>query len=315
MRTVVTGGAGFVGSHLCERLLRSGDRVVCVDNLVTGSRDNLEAFDGHPAFEFVEADVTEGVPVRGPVDRVLHLACPASPRHYLGMPTRTLLTGSLGTQHALELAMRHGARFLLASTSEVYGDPLVHPQPETYWGNVNPIGPRSVYDEAKRYAEAWTSACRREFGADTVIARIFNTYGPRMRADDGRMIPAFVGQALAGEPLTVHGDGTQTRSVCYVDDTVRGLIALAGSDLAGPVNIGNPQELPVRQLAGEILELTGSTARLTYVEAAEDDPRRRCPDIEVARTRLGWRPLVGLREGLARTVDWFAARTAPALAD
>jgi dTDP-glucose 4,6-dehydratase len=310
-RAVVTGGAGFVGSHVCERLLAAGTQVVCVDNLVTGATRNIAHLMDDPAFRFVDADICAGLgAVDGAgVDLVLHLASPASPRDYLRFPVETLEVGAAGTRHALELAVVHHARFVLASTSEVYGDPHEHPQRESYWGNVNPVGPRSVYDEAKRYAEALTTAYRTARGADAAIARIFNTYGPRMRPGDGRMIPTFINQALAGDPLTVTGDGHQTRSVCYVDDTVRGLLALATIPVPGPVNIGNPRELPVRDLAQEIQEMTGSRSRICYVPAPEDDPRRRCPDITKARTQLGWRPQVSLREGLGRTIDWFVAES------
>jgi dTDP-glucose 4,6-dehydratase len=287
-------------------LLRDGTEVVALDNFATGTRDNLAHLLGEPRFRLVEHDVTEPWPELGRVDAVLHLASAASPLHYQRLAIETLRAGAFGTLHALDLADRHGARFLLASTSEVYGDPHRHPQPETYWGNVNPIGPRSVYDEAKRYAEALTTAYRRERGTDTAIARIYNTYGPRMRADDGRMVPTFIRQALAGEPLTVAGTGEQTRSVCYVDDTVRGLLALAASDHPGPVNIGNPHELPVREIAAEIRTLVRSTSPLRRVDAAVDDPKRRCPDITLARTALGWRPEVDLAEGLRRTIAWFA---------
>ena len=298
-RVVVTGGAGFLGSHLCEELLRRGARVVCVDNFATGREENLPA---HPRFEFVRGDVAEGLDVSGPLDVVLHLACPASPADYLRHPVRTMRSGGLGTMHALELARRTGARFVLASTSEVYGDPLEHPQRESYWGNVNPIGPRSVYDEAKRFAEALAFAYHREYSVDIGVARIFNSYGPRMRSDDGRMIPTFLRQATNGEPLTVTGDGTQTRSVCYVDDTVRGLVALAGSDLVGPVNLGNPDELTVLEIAEHVLRATGSRSPIHHVEAMEDDPRRRCPDITLAEQALGWKPEVDIQDGLRRTL-------------
>jgi dTDP-glucose 4,6-dehydratase len=303
---VVTGGAGFLGSHACEWLLREGTEVTALDNFATGTPDNVAHLLRQPGFRLVEQDVTETWPELGRVDAVLHLASAASPLHYQRLAIETLRAGALGTMHALDVADEHGARFLLASTSEVYGDPHEHPQRETYWGNVNPIGPRSVYDEAKRYAEALTAAYRRERGTDTTIARIFNTYGPRMRADDGRMVPTFVRQALAGEPLTVAGTGRQTRSVCYVDDTVRGLLALAAGDHRGPVNIGNPQELPVRDIATEIRDLVGSGSPLRRVAAAVDDPKRRCPDITLARAELDWRPEVRLSEGLRRTVEWFA---------
>ncbi|MER7115799.1 UDP-glucuronic acid decarboxylase family protein [Saccharomonospora azurea] len=305
----VLGGAGFIGSHMCEQLLDDGHRVTCVDSLLTGSVDNVAPLSRHPEFRFVEHDVTRPLsqwPDLPAPDSVLHLASPASPPDYLRLPLETLRVGAVGTANALELATRHGARFLLASTSEVYGDPLEHPQRESYWGNVNPIGPRSVYDEAKRYAEALTLAYHREHGTDVAVARIFNTYGPRMRVDDGRMIPNFITQALTNAPLTVAGTGTQTRSVCYVDDTVSGLLALWRSGLTGPVNIGNPHELTVRHLAEEVRAVTGSDSTVTFVPGAVDDPRRRCPDITLARTALGWEPETGLHDGLRRTIAWFA---------
>jgi dTDP-glucose 4,6-dehydratase len=297
------GGAGFIGSHLCEYLLDRGTRVVCLDNFATGSPDNVAHLAGTAGFRLVERDVTRPLRVDGMFDLVVHLASPASPRHYLRLPIETLDAGALGTRHALELAHEHSARFLLASTSEVYGDPTEHPQRETYWGQVNPIGPRSVYDEAKRYAEALTAAWCRSRDGDVAIARIFNTYGPRMQADDGRMIPTFIRQALAGEPLTIQGDGEQTRSVCYVDDTVRGLVALAESALPGPVNIGNPDELRVREVAERIRDIVGSASAIRHEPAAVDDPRRRCPDISLARGNLGWTPEVCLHDGLLRTID------------
>ncbi|HEY3482579.1 MAG TPA: NAD-dependent epimerase/dehydratase family protein, partial [Streptomyces sp.] len=285
-RAVVTGGAGFVGAHLCALLLEEGLEVIAVDNLATSSADSLDALRRHDRFRFVRHDVTRPIPVDRRADVVFHLASAASPRDYLALPIETLRAGSHGTEHALDLARRDGARFVLASTSEVYGDPLEHPQREQYWGNVNPVGPRSVYDEAKRYAEALTSACRREHGVDTAIARIFNTYGPGMRAHDGRMIPAFLDQALKGEPITVTGTGEQTRSICYVEDTVRGLVALARSDHPGPMNIGNPHELTVRQVAELIRDITGSDSPVEHIDAVVDDPRRRCPDISLAREVL-----------------------------
>jgi dTDP-glucose 4,6-dehydratase len=303
---VVAGGAGFVGSWLCEALLDRGDEVVCVDNLLTGDRANIESLLGQPRFRFVRSDVCEPVDLEGPVDVVMHLASPASPRHYLEHPVETLRVGSAGTLALLELARRHGARFVLASTSEVYGDPHEHPQREEYWGNVNPLGPRSVYDEAKRFAEAATAAYRRTHGVNTGIVRIFNTYGPRMSLDDGRAIPQFIGQALRGRPLTVAGDGSQTRSLCFVTDTVAGLVAMADSDHAGPVNIGNPDEITMLELARRVAQACGSASLVQHVSLPEDDPRRRCPDVSRAREVLGWEPVVRQAEGLARTVAWFA---------
>ncbi|KZB79329.1 NAD-dependent epimerase/dehydratase family protein [Amycolatopsis regifaucium] len=305
-RALVTGGAGFVGSHLCERLLAAGTEVVAADNFATADAGNVEHLLGLPGFRLATRDVTEPLDEPDHFDVVFHLASAASPRDYFRLPLETLRAGSYGTEHALDIAERDGARFVLASTSEVYGDPREHPQREDYWGHVNPIGPRSVYDEAKRYAEALTSAMRRERGVNTAIARIFNTYGPRMRADDGRMIPTFVCQALGGEPLTVAGTGQQTRSICYVDDTVRGLLALAASDLPGPVNLGNPHELTVLRIAKEVLSVTGSSSAIEYIDAAVDDPTRRCPDISLARRELGWEPEIEMAEGLPRTVDWYA---------
>ena len=308
-RALVTGGAGFVGSHLCAQLLDNGATVLALDNFATSEPDNLGLLLARPGFEFIRHDVTEPCPDIGSVDTVFQLASAASPPDYLRLPLETLRAGSLGTTHALEVAERHGARFVLASTSEVYGDPAVHPQPESYWGHVNPVGPRSVYDEAKRYAEALTTAYRRARGTDTAIARIFNTYGPRMRADDGRMVPTFISQALSGAPLTIAGTGDQTRSLCYVEDTIRGLCALAESGLPGPVNLGNPHELSVRSLAEEIRAAVGSRSPLVYVDGAVDDPQRRCPDITLAHRDLGWQPVVARTEGLRRTIEWFAART------
>jgi len=304
-RAVVTGGAGFLGSHLCEQLLRRGTGVVCLDNFLTGTPANVAHLIGEPRFQVIKCDVTNFVHVPGQVDLVLHLASAASPADYLRLPVETLKVGSLGTLHALGLAGEKSARFVLASTSEVYGDPQQHPQRESYWGNVNPVGPRSVYDEAKRYAEALTTAYRMSRGTDTGIVRIFNTYGPRMRADDGRAIPTFIRQALADEPLSVTGDGSQTRSVCYVDDTIRGILALAESDAAGPVNIGAPYELSIAELAETIIALSGSAESIRYVERPVDDPRVRRPDITLAWELLGWQPQVPLAEGLTRTIGWF----------
>jgi dTDP-glucose 4,6-dehydratase len=305
-RVLVTGGAGFLGSHLCRTLLGRGDEVVAVDDCSTGRRSNLADLDGDPGFSFQAHDVTRPLAVDGPLDAVCHLASPASPPDYLARPLETLLVGSEGTRHTLELARAKGARYLLASTSEVYGDPLVHPQPETYWGNVNPVGPRSVYDEAKRFAEALATAHHRVHGLDVKISRTFNTFGPYLRPGDGRVVSNFIVQALAGKPLTVHGDGSQTRSFCYVDDQIAGLCALLDSDWdGGPVNIGNPEEHTVLELAELVLELTGSDSEITFEPLPEDDPVRRRPDIALAERVLGWRPLVPLREGLARTVEWF----------
>ena len=306
-RAVVTGGAGFLGSHLCERLLKAGTRVVCLDNFVTSSPDNVAHLLDRPGFQLMDYDVTRPLHVPGQADLVLHFASAASPVDYLRLPLETLEVGAVGTMHALGLAEDKGARFVLASTSEVYGDPREHPQSEDYWGNVNPVGPRSVYDEAKRYAEALTTAYRNSRRTDTAIVRIFNTYGPRMRPHDGRAIPTFIRQALAGEPLTVAGDGNQTRSVCYVDDTVAGILTLAGSDFAGPVNIGGSQELTVLRLAETIRDLAGSASPVEFVPRPADDPSMRCPDTSLARRRLGWRPAVTLEAGLRRTIDWFAA--------
>ncbi|WP_424991698.1 UDP-glucuronic acid decarboxylase family protein [Modestobacter roseus] len=307
-RAVVTGGAGFLGSHLCEHLLDRGVEVVCLDNFLTGSPENVLHLMERPGFRLVRCDVTDYVHVPGPVDLVLHFASPASPVDYLKMPIETLKVGSLGTLHTLGLAKEKGARYVLASTSEVYGDPLEHPQREEYWGNVNPVGPRGVYDEAKRFSEALTTAYRTSQDTDTAIVRIFNTYGPRMRPDDGRAIPAFVGQALAGRPLTVAGDGSQTRSICYVDDTVRGILALAFSTETGPVNIGNPDELSMLDLARWIVRLTGSASEIGFIDLPVDDPKVRRPDTTRAQQLLDWQPQVPSEEGLRRTVDWFAAQ-------
>lgn len=303
-RAIVTGGAGFLGSGLCERLLDRGWEVVCLDSLLTGSEGNLDRALEHPAFTFSKVDVAEHLPVSGPIDAVLHLASPASPVDYLRYPLETLKAGALGTHLALELARATGAEFLLASTSEVYGDPEVHPQPESYWGHVNPIGPRSVYDEAKRYAEALTMAYHREHGVTVKIARIFNTYGPRLRRDDGRAVPTFIGQALRGEPLTVHGDGSQTRSLCFVDDLVEGIWRLLGSDHRGPMNLGNPEEMKILELAEQVRSLTGSDAEIVFTERPIDDPEIRCPDISLARAAMGWEPRISLTEGLERTIAW-----------
>jgi dTDP-glucose 4,6-dehydratase len=304
-RAVVTGGAGFLGSHLCEELHRRGWEVVAVDSLLTGRRDNLEDLAGRPRFELVEQDVTRFVDVDGSVDAVLHFASPASPKDYLEYPIKTLKVGSLGTHNTLGLAKATGARYLLASTSEVYGDPQVHPQPESYWGHVNPVGPRGVYDEAKRFAEAMAMAYHHSHGLDVKIARVFNTFGPRLRPGDGRVVSNFLVQAMDGKPLTVYGDGAQTRSFCYVADEVRGILALLDSQWVGPMNIGNPDEFTVLELAEVVLDVTGSDSEITYEPLPVDDPVRRQPDISLARQELGWRPAVDLREGLARTYDWY----------
>jgi dTDP-glucose 4,6-dehydratase len=304
-RVVVTGGAGFLGSHLCDELIRRGEEVVCVDDLSTGRRANVAGLLGCQGFTLVEADVSSSLPVPGPVDAVLHLASAASPVDYLRRPLETLAAGSEGTRRGLELAAAWGARFLLASTSEVYGDSAVHPQPERYWGNVNPVGPRSVYDEAKRFAEALTMAWQRLGRAEVRIARIFNTYGPRLRPGDGRVVSNFIAQALTGRELTVYGDGLQTRSLCYVDDEVKGLLALLDSDLVGPVNVGNPDEHTVLELAEKIVELCGSRSPITHHPLPVDDPTRRCPDISRAREELGWEPVVLLEDGLSRTIEWM----------
>ncbi len=308
LHAVVTGGAGFLGSHLCERLLANGTTVVCLDNFLTGTPDNVAHLIPNQRFRLVRCDVTDFVHVPGEVDLVLHFASPASPADYLRLPIHTLKVGSLGTLHALGLAHDKKARFVLASTSETYGDPLEHPQSETYWGNVNPVGPRGVYDEAKRFAEALTTAYRTAAGADTAIARIFNTYGPRMRPEDGRAIPTFIQQALTGEPITVTGDGNQTRSVCYVDDTVQGILALAASDQPGPVNIGNPDEMKVLDLARSIKTTTASDAPIRFVDRPVDDPKVRRPDTRLAWSSLGWRPEVSWQEGLAATIAWFSGQ-------
>ena len=309
MRAVVTGGAGFLGSHLCDCLLEKGYEVLCIDNLVTGNAENITHLLGDPRFKFVKHDVTEYLYVEGKVDAVLHFASPASPIDYLEMPIQTLKVGSLGTHKALGLAKAKKARFLLASTSEVYGDPLVNPQSEAYWGNVNPIGPRGVYDEAKRFAEAMTMAYRRYHGIDTRIVRIFNTYGPRMRPNDGRVVSNFIVQALAGKPLTIYGEGSQTRSFCFVSDLINGITALLSAppseEMAKPFNIGNPEERTVRDLALKILALTGSPSPIETRDLPVDDPHVRCPDITRASKTLGWRPEVGIDRGIRSTIEYF----------
>jgi dTDP-glucose 4,6-dehydratase len=304
---VLTGGAGFLGSHLCDALIARGDRVVCVDDLSTGVEENVAGLRGNPAFEMEIGDVSEALAVEGPVDVVMHFASAASPPDYLARPLETLAVGSEGTRRALALATEHGARFLLASTSEVYGDPAEHPQPESYWGNVNPVGPRSVYDEAKRFAEALTMAYHRAHRTDVGIVRIFNTYGPRLRRGDGRVVSNFLVQAIEGRSLTVYGDGTQTRSLCFVSDEVAGILAALDAGITGPVNIGNPDEHSMLELARTVVEVTGSASDIVHAPLPVDDPTRRRPDIAVARRQLGWEPVVGLPEGLRRTADFFTA--------
>ena len=311
MRVVVTGGAGFLGSHLCEVLLSRGDAVVCVDDFSTGAEENLSGLLGRDGFELVRADVSVALPVEGAVDAVAHLASPASPPAYLARPLETLAVGSEGTRRALELAEAQGARFVLASTSEVYGDPEAHPQAESYWGHVNPVGPRSVYDEAKRFAEALTFAHHRARSANIGVVRIFNTYGPRLSPGDGRVVSNFCVQALVGLPLTVYGAGTQTRSLCYVDDLVRGLVSMVDGAVTGPVNLGNPSEITVGELAELVLELSGSDSAIVHEALPEDDPTRRCPDITVARQELSWEPQVDLRAGLCLTLAHFEALVRP----
>lgn len=306
MRVLITGAAGFLGSHLAERFLQDGHEVVGLDNFITGSRENVAILEGHEGFSFVEHDISQPYFPPMDLDGVLHFASPASPVDYLELPIQTLKVGSLGTHHALGIAMAKDARLLLASTSEVYGDPLVHPQPESYWGNVNPIGIRGVYDEAKRFAEAMTLAYHRHHGVETRIVRIFNTYGPRMRPGDGRVVSNFIVQALRGDPITVYGDGTQTRSFCYVSDEVEGIYRLFASDRAEPVNIGNPHEFTIRELADVVLDVTGSESTIETLPLPADDPKVRQPDITIARELLGWEPQVQLEEGIRKTVPYFA---------
>ena len=312
MRILITGGAGFLGSHLCDRLLNSGHNVICLDNLITGSVENITHLMGNERFRFVRHDVTEYMFLAEPIDAVMHFASPASPRDYLELPIQTLKVGALGTHKTLGLAKHKGARFLLASTSETYGDPLVNPQNETYWGNVNPIGLRGVYDEAKRFGEALTMAYHRTHSIDTRIVRIFNTYGPRMRSHDGRVVSNFIVQALRGEPLTVYGKGNQTRSFCYVDDEVAGieklLTAPATEDVHSPVNIGNPHELTVMEIAEKVLKLTHSSSRIVHEPLPEDDPKVRRPDITRARNLLDWNPAISLEDGLGRTIEYFKSK-------
>ncbi len=310
MRAVITGGAGFLGSHLCDYLIVRGWNVVCLDNLVTGAESNVSHLLSHPQFKFISQDVTRYIEVAGPVDYVLHFASPASPVDYLRLPIQTLKVGSLGTHNTLGLALAKRAKYFLASTSECYGDPEVSPQPETYWGHVNPIGPRGVYDEAKRFAEAMTMAYHRAHGVDTRIVRIFNTYGPRMRLNDGRALPNFFYQALTGQPITVYGDGRQTRSFCYVSDLIEGIYRLMNSDEHEPVNIGNPQEITILEFAERVRELAGADTPIVFRPLPQDDPKRRCPDISKARRILLWEPKVGLEEGLRLTYEFFRQQIA-----
>ena len=312
MRITVTGGAGFLGSHLCDALIARGDEVVCLDNLSTGRLANIAHLIDHPRFVFAQCDVSEGVSVDGRVDAVAHLASAASPPDYLRMPLETLAVGSKGTEHALTLAERDGARFVLASTSEIYGDPAVHPQPEEYWGNVSSIGPRSVYDEAKRFAEALTTAYGKTRGVRVGIIRIFNTYGPRMSPTDGRVVTNFITQALNGEPITIYGNGEQTRSFCYVDDLIRGIVAMLDSDEPGPVNLGNPEEFTIGDFAELVLKITGSASPIDYRPLPKDDPTRRRPVITRAKERLGWQPEIPVVEGVARMVEWLRTRESTA---
>ena len=307
-RTLITGGAGFLGSHLSDRFIAEGHEVICVDNFITGNPDNVAHLVGHERFHLIEHDITNFIYVEGPLDYIMHFASPASPIDYLRLPIQTLKVGALGTHKALGLAKAKGARLLLASTSEVYGDPQVHPQPEDYWGNVNPVGLRGVYDEAKRFAEALTMAYHRYHGVETRIVRIFNTYGPRMRLDDGRALPTFMSQALRGEPITVFGDGSQTRSFCYVDDLVEGIYRLLMSDEAEPVNVGNPEEISIKGFAEEVIRLTGSESELSFKDLPQDDPKIRQPDLTRARAILDWAPRVPRSEGLKRTLDYFQSR-------
>ncbi|HMN28156.1 MAG TPA: SDR family oxidoreductase [Caldilineaceae bacterium] len=308
MRILVTGGAGFLGSHLCDRLLAEGHDVIAMDNLITGSVDNIAHLAGNRRFHFIHHNVTNYIYLKGPLDAILHFASPASPVDYLELPIQTLKVGSLGTHNALGLALAKGARFLLASTSEVYGDPLIHPQREDYWGNVNPIGPRGVYDEAKRFAEAITMAYHRSHGGDSRIVRIFNTYGPRMRLNDGRVVPNFIPQALRGEPLTVYGDGSQTRSFCFMSDLIEGIYRLLMSNEVEPVNIGNPTELTIREFAERINAITGNPGGIVFKPLPKDDPKQRKPDISKARTILNWEPKVSLQDGLVQTIAHFRER-------
>lgn len=310
MRAVITGGSGFLGSHLCDKLIEKGWDVVCMDNLSTGAESNVAHLEANSRFRFSRQDVTYPLDIDGALDAVLHFASPASPPDYLRLPIETMMVGSAGTRHALDLALRKNARFFLASTSECYGDPEVSPQPETYWGHVNPIGPRGVYDEAKRFSEALTMAYLRKHNVDTRIVRIFNTYGPRMRLNDGRALPNFLYQALVGEPITVYGDGSQTRSFCYVSDLIEGIFRLLESGEHDPVNIGNPAEITIREFAEKVRDLVGANVPIEYHPLPQDDPKQRCPDISKARRLLNWEPKVNLEEGLKRTYEYFRDRVA-----
>jgi dTDP-glucose 4,6-dehydratase len=309
MRVLITGGAGFIGSHLCDRYIAEGHSIVCVDNFITGNRSNITHLGSHSSFSLIEHDMSKPLELEGPIDYILHFASPASPIDYLKLPIQTLKVGSVGTLNALGIAKAKRAKFLLASTSEVYGDPQIHPQTENYWGHVNPVGPRGVYDEAKRFAEAMTMAYHRTHAIDTHIIRIFNTYGPRMRVDDGRAIPAFISQALRGEAITAFGDGSQTRSFGFIDDLVEGIVRLSRADYHRPVNVGNPEEYTILQLAKRILDLTKSSSRIVFKPLPQDDPKQRCPDISVAMKELsGWKPKTALSEGLQKTISWFQSQ-------
>jgi dTDP-glucose 4,6-dehydratase len=305
LRILISGGAGFIGSHLCDYYLSQKHEVICVDNFITGRPENIRHLLDNPGFKLIKADISEPFEIKGQIDAILHFASPASPKDFTKLPIHIMRTGAFGTYRLLELAKKEKAKFLLASTSEVYGDPLVHPQTEAYWGNVNPIGPRSVYDESKRFAEALTTAFLREYSLKIRIARIFNTYGPRMRLDDGRVVPNLIPQALRGESLTIYGDGKQTRSFCYIDDMVAGISKLLDADVSEPVNIGNPDEFTILEFANLVLELTKTKSKMEFVELPQDDPKKRKPDISKAKKILGWEPKVSLKQGLERTIDWF----------
>lgn len=305
MKVLISGGAGFIGSHLCDYFIKHNDEVICVDNFITGQERNLQHLLNNPKFKLIKTDIVEPFEVKDKIDAVLHFASPASPKDYLKYPIQTLKTGAYGTHHLLELALKNNARFLLASTSEVYGDPLIHPQIESYWGNVNPVGPRAVYDESKRFAEALTITYHRELKLDVKIARIFNTYGPRMRADDGRIVPNLICQALRNQPLTIYGNGKQTRSFCYITDLINGLTKLLNSNITGPINLGNPDEFAMLEFADLVLEFTAAKVLIIHETLPIDDPKRRQPDISLAKKHLSWSPVVKLKEGLKPTIEWF----------